>query len=52
MIFRYTLYTLIIFILFYGLWYSYEFINPWIAIVGGILFFAFILQTLINKLKS
>ena len=52
MIVKYTLYTLIILILFYVLWYSFEFMNPWIAIIGGILLFAFILKILINKLNK
>lgn len=52
MIIKYTVYTLIILIVFYGLWYSFEYFNPWISIMGVILFLAFILQILINKLKN
>lgn len=52
MILKYTVKIMLLLALFYGLWYSYEFINPWIAIIAGILITAFFIDKLINKINK
>lgn len=50
MILKYSIRILLFFGFLYGIWYSFEFINPWIAIIAGILITAFIIDKIIKKL--
>lgn len=51
MVFKFTLRVIIFISFLYGIWYTYEFINPWIGIIAGILITAFIIDRIINKSK-
>ena len=51
MILKYSIRILLFFGFLYGIWYSFEFINPWIAIIAGILITAFIIDKIIKNYK-
>lgn len=48
MVLKYTVITMFLLIILYGLWYTFEFINPWIAIIASILIGAFITDRVIK----
>lgn len=52
MILKWTIKTLIVFGILYGIWYSFEFINPWIGIIAVILILAWVADYIIKKAKK
>jgi predicted PurR-regulated permease PerM len=52
MILKHTFRIVLLLILAYGLWYSYEFVNPWISIIIAALISAYLIDKIINKLKN
>lgn len=52
MVLKYTVRTLIVLGILYGVWYSFEFINPWIGIIAVILILAWIIDYFIKKAKK
>lgn len=52
MILKNTLIVLVLLILFYGMWYCYEFVNPWVGILLGIIALAIIADRIIKLFKN
>jgi len=52
MVLKYTIKIMLMLALFYGLWYSYEFINPWVSIIAAMLITAFTIDKLIKQINK
>ena len=52
MILKITIKILLLLIILYGIWYLYEFINPWLSIILLILLIARTTDQIIKQLKT